>query len=621
LDPERPPIASVEAVREELRRLGYLDSSLDRFVLGAAGGPSPFRASLRAAARVGLLGGVLFGLAGTMAAAGLDRRLLAEPQDLLVVTLYLAVASALVTALAALLGGLAADWAARRLGRHPGPALPRNVGLAIGLLVLLYLGLWWRSHLGGAPLLPQAVALALGFGLSLALGRFGTLAAVAVLSAGGAGGRLPPASLSRRHVLPLLGVAAVVLGGGVAAAAHFGRSASASVPDFAVVPTGLRVRVLGIDGLERRMTGQMLARGEMPRLAALLASAASGPLVAEPERVPAIVWTTIATGRGPEAHGIQAAEARRVRGLRTALSLDTEESPFVSAVGTAADLLRLTRTQPPSSVLREVKAFWNVASDKGLRVGIVNWWATWPADPVNGYVVTDRAVFKLDKGGPPDREVYPAQGFEALRPLLSVDGGAAGGDSRRPRRLDRFHAEAARALRGSSPPDLEALYLPGLDIFTMQQLGTAPPSDLASLDVRLAAVRDYYRFVDGLIGEAEADRGPSDLLVLVADPGRLARGGQGAEGTLALLGPGIQAGELGPVSPRDVAPTVLHLLGLPVSRELDGRVLEAALAPAFRASRPVRSIPSYGRRPPARATESAFDRDMLEELRSLGYVR
>ena len=81
---DRPPLASVDTVREELRRLGYLDSSLDRFVLGGAGGTTPLRASLRAAARVGLVGGVLFGVAATLAAAGLDRRLLAEPRDLLV---------------------------------------------------------------------------------------------------------------------------------------------------------------------------------------------------------------------------------------------------------------------------------------------------------------------------------------------------------------------------------------------------------------------------------------------------------------------------------------------------------------------------------------------------------
>lgn len=617
--PEGAPIASVEGVRDELRRLGYLDSSLDRFVLGGAGGPSPFRASLRAAARVGLLGGVLFGLAGTLTAAALDTRLLAEPQDLLVLTLYLLVAFGLATALAALAGGFLADWAIR-LGRQPGPTLPRNVGFLIGLAGLIYVGFWWRSHLAGAPLPPQAVALGLGLGLSLTLGRFGSLAAVAVLSAGVGGEHLPPASLSRRHVVPLLAVAAVVFGGGVAAGAYFGRPAAPDVPDFAVVPTGVRVRVLGIDGLESRMTVQQIGGGEMPRLAALLAKAARGRLQAEPERIPAIVWTTIATGRGPEAHGIQSAEARHVRGLRTALRFDAR-GPFSSALGTAADLLRLTRTQPPSSVLREVKAFWNVASDKGLRIGVVNWWATWPGDPVNGYVVTDRAVFKLEKGGPLDREVYPAEVFEALRPLLVAGGGAEGRTQDRARRLDRFHADAARALRGSNPPDLEALYLPGLDILTMQQLGEAPASDLASLDKRLAAVRDYYRFVDGLIGEATADRGSSDLLVLVADPGRLARGAAHAEGMLAVLGPAVQPGDLGVVSPRDVAPTVLHLLGLPVSRELDGRVLEAALTTTFRAANPLRFVASYGRRPPARAAESAFDRDMLEELRSLGYIR
>ena len=34
--PERAPLASVDEVREELRRLGYLDRGLDRFVLAGA---------------------------------------------------------------------------------------------------------------------------------------------------------------------------------------------------------------------------------------------------------------------------------------------------------------------------------------------------------------------------------------------------------------------------------------------------------------------------------------------------------------------------------------------------------------------------------------------------------
>ncbi len=615
MDEPRPPLASVDVVRDELRRLGYLDSGLDRFVLGGGAAGSPLRASLRAAARVGLVGGVVFGLSAAIAAAGLDPRLLREPQDLLVLAAYLVLAFAAFTGGLALAAGLLAGWAGRA-GHHPGPSVARNAGLAVALLAIAFVALWWRSHLAGAGVVAQAAGLAVGLLLSLALGRFASLAAVAVLSAGGASGRLPPASLSRRRALPLLAGALAVFAAVFGAAALLPGEKRPETPDFAVVPTGLRVRIVAVDGLERGMAEQMMARGEMPALASLVAGGAHAALRAEPERVPAIVWTTIATGRGPEAHGIRSPESRRVAGLRTPVGLDGERSPFASALGAATDLLRLTRKQPPSAALRSVKAFWNVASEKGLRVGVVNWWATWPADPVNGWLVTDRALFKLEKGGAPEREVHPPEAFEMLRAL------AAAGESERARRIDRFHLAAAEALRASAPPDLEAVYLPGLDIFTMQQLGEAPASDLAALDAKLAAVREQYRFVDGLLGEAAASRGKDDVLVLVADPGRLARSGSAVgSGLLVLSGGPVVVGDLGAVSERDVAPTVLHLLGVPKSRELDGHVLEAALSSDFRRDHPVRTVDSYGRRPPSRAADSAFDRDVLEELKSLGYIQ
>jgi hypothetical protein len=614
---ERPEVASVEAVREELRRLGYLDRGLDRFVLAGAGGRSALAACARAAFRVGVAGGVLFGLTGALAAVGLDRRLLQEPRDLLVLTVYLVVAASVGVGVMAFLAGLAAAAAGRRQARPPGPTFARNLGIAVAILGLVYLALWLRTHLAGAPLLAQAAAATVGAGLSLALGRFGTLAAVAVLVAGGLGTRLPEAAVSRHQLRPVLLAAALLFGVFLGAASFFSRDEAASGPDFAVVPTGVRVRLVGIDGLERRMTEQMLERGQMPHLAAILARGASARLQAEPERVPAIVWTTIATGRGPEAHGIQSTGARRLAGLRTAFAFAEDRSPFVSALASAADLLRLTRAQPPSAVLRTVKTFWNVASEKGLRVGVVNWWATWPADAVNGYVVSDRAFFKLEKGGPPEREVSPIEDFEKLRPLLD----ASVGDERA-RRLDRFHTAAALRLRAASPPDLEAMYLSGLDIFTMQKLGEAAVADVATLDERLEAVRGYYRFVDGLVGELTEKLEANELLALVGDPGRLARGSaESPEGTLVLVGGPAQKTDLGRVSARDIAPTVLHLAGLPKSQELGGAVLEAALDPGFRSAYPVRTVSSYGRRPQTRATESAFDRDMLEELRALGYIQ
>jgi len=612
---ERPPLASVDAVREELRRLGYLESGFDRFVLGGAGGASPFRACLGVAVRVGIAGGLLLGGVLTLAAVILDRRLLSEPSDLALLGIYLVVAFAALTAVAALLAGLLAGRLGRRLGQAPGPNLARNIGLAMAVVGLGYSALWWRSHAIASPALFQVSAAAVGLGLSLVLARFSSLAAVAVLSAGGVGDRLPRASFETRRLLPLLGLAALCLGGGLAAAAYLGGHAQ-EAPDFAVVPTGLRVRVIGVDGLDRRMADQMIGRGEMPRLAALVAAGAHGRLKVEAERVPAIVWTTVATGRGPEAHGLRSVEGRRLPGMSRPLAFGQGEGRLSAAVAAAADLLRITRTEPPTSILRGVKTFWNVASEKGLRVGVVNWWATWPADPVNGYVVSDRAFFKIEKGGPLDREVHPAADFDRLRAL------APPWDEPRARALDRFHVAAARLLREGAPPDVEALYLPGLDIATMQHLGQAETVDLPSLDTRLAAVRDEYRDMDAILGDEAAGLAAGEVLVIVGDPGRLARRSSAEpEGLLVMTGGPVRPVDLGQVSERDLAPTVLHLAGLPVSAELDGRVLESALSPDFRSAHPVRRVAAYGRRKTPKAAGSAFDRDMVEELRSLGYIQ
>jgi hypothetical protein len=615
MDP-RPPLSSVEQVREELRRLGYLDHGVDRFVMSAAGSRSPLRAAFRAAWRVGLLGGPLFGIALTLGAAMLDARLRAEPRDLLVLGLYVVVLLSLLTAALAFAGGLVAAAARKRLGRAPGAQLSRNIGLAVAVAGLAYVSLWWRSHALGAPWPVRIGALLVGIALCVALSRFASLAAVAVLSAGGAGEHVPRASFTRRHLLPLVAGLALIFAGGVAAASYLGDRRSHHAPDFAVIPSGLRVRVLAIDGLEWDMTAQGRARGDMPRLSAALRAGAHARLSVEPEQVPAIVWTTVATGRGPEAHGIQSTGTRRLAGMRTPVALD-QQGAFSNALGAAADLLRVGRAQPATSVLREAKAFWNVASEKGLRVGVVNWWATWPADALNGYVVTDRALFKLEKGGELDREVHPPALFTRLAPLATPRPAPD-----RPRQLDAFHLEAALLLSKEVATDLEAVYLSGLDITSMQQLGDAPGADLASLGARLDTVRAYHAYMDTLLGRYLDAAGPGDVTMIVGDPGRLARqGGRSPTGVFVMVGASVQPGDLVTASERDIAPTVLHLSGLPVSQELEGRVLEPALDAAFRTGHPVRRVASYGRRRSAPSAESTFDAATLEELRSLGYIR
>ena len=106
----------------------------------------------------------------------------------------------------------------------------------------------------------------------------------------------------------------------------------------------------------------------------------------------------------------------------------------------------------------------------------------------------------------------------------------------------------------------------------------------------------------------------------MADPGRSASRGHGL---LALAGPGVPQGVREAGSGADVAPTILYALGIPVSRELPGRPRTDLLDSAFVARVPVRVVETYGRRivAPRPPGATGLDQDVLDRLRSLGYVR
>ena len=90
------------------------------------------------------------------------------------------------------------------------------------------------------------------------------------------------------------------------------------------------------------------------------------------------------------------------------------------------------------------------------------------------------------------------------------------------------------------------------------------------------------------------------------------------EGIFIAAGAGIrQAGQLPEASILDLAPTLLHLLGEAVPREMDGRVLtEALVDPA-----PVRYAEDDNSDVAAEQSFGAEDAEQIEErLRGLGYL-
>ncbi len=141
-----------------------------------------------------------------------------------------------------------------------------------------------------------------------------------------------------------------------------------------------RLFLIGLDAANWDSMDELMASGDLPHLARLVRRGVAGPLATYVPTASPALWTTIATGHSPDKHGI-AFRVLRVDG------------------GGEHEML-----QALSSQERRVPALWNLLSDAGIRSAFVGWWATWPAEEIDGYIVTDRV-------GDPGREhtTYPPE--------------------------------------------------------------------------------------------------------------------------------------------------------------------------------------------------------------------
>ena len=93
------------------------------------------------------------------------------------------------------------------------------------------------------------------------------------------------------------------------------------------------------------------------------------------------------------------------------------------------------------------------------------------------------------------------------------------------------------------------------------------------------------------------------------------------QGIYAMSGPAIAKRSEGPrLQLTDVAPTVLYLAGVPLSRELEGEVAWSAIDDSYRGNNAVTWVDSYGEYQ-VDSDRLSVDAETMEKLRSLGYVR
>jgi hypothetical protein len=520
---------------------------------------------------------------------------------------------------------------------------------------LVYLTLWWQTVIAGvgwsAPLW-TASALAVAAAISLLLGHAVRVISSAVIVASAvdhSSGKLADRPVPAASWRTTIAAGALTFAGAALLLAWTPgstRTAGTPPPALTVVPSGLRVRVIAIDGFDARVFEDLSSRGRVPALTAAFGGALArldqGSAQAED---PARIWTTVATGQPPEVHGVQQLEMRRVAGTQGSVPAE-ERSPLARAIRGATDLVRLTRPAIASGSQRRAKTFWEVAAEAGLRTSVVNWWATWPARGDAGIVLSDRATLRLEHGGPLDAEIAPASLYEPLRQrwtgikertsaqvhelLQSPNDSSTAALLERSAELDAIQLALLAEVR-SGNPDLAVVYLPGLDITQFALLGGSITSATgehglaaSALSARLDALEAYYVVLDRLLAPLLMPAA-EELVIVITEPGRVAAdsgarvAARGAPGG-AMAG----AGGLGAKGMQtDIAPTILYALGVPIARDLPGAPMMGLFARAFVERYPVRFVATYGQpRPPAvQASGAPLDQEMIDRLRSLGYVR
>lgn len=416
--------------------------------------------------------------------------------------------------------------------------------------------------------------------------------------------------------------------------------------------TPRKVLWLAVDAFDWEIIRPLVEAGRMPHMARLLERGAWGNLRSITPMLSPVLWTSVATGKLPGKHGIV---------------------DFVATDPATGAMV------PVTSTLRRARAFWNILGDAGVSVGVIAWWASFPAERVNGFLCTDRIAYQLFKGrireslSDDPLKTFPAGLYARIAPLIRPPESVRLEDLSRfldvAKHADRFtgddrsrlddlrtlvaatetYAGIGRALFTERPTDLRVIYFEGPDTAAHLFMPFMPPArpgvDPAMVERFGRVVPEFYSWQDEVLGafiDAYADA--ETTVIVSSDHGFLSGEDRPAtesrishgraadwhdrDGMILLAGPGVRAGAriLG-ASVLDLLPTLLTLYGMPVARDMDGKPLEGAFTPDFLEVSRRETIATYESGGPAHtvaAAPAAGDeeaRELLAKLESLGYVQ
>ena len=433
-----------------------------------------------------------------------------------------------------------------------------------------------------------------------------------------------------------------------------------------------RVIVVGADGLEWKVLRPLIQAKRCPNLAALMERGSFGRLATLEPALSPVVWTTIATGRPPDEHGIVDFE-------------DKDKHAYTAAQ-------------------RKCRAVWDIADRYGLSSCVLGWWVTWPVEEIRGVMVSGSsspsmvdenwkpALFK-DIPGQVSPKSLEGEAFviadragakDAVKKLAEekVFRGVRDADMEQVEtklirqslwsiQSDETFFELAKELFPRQKADLSLVYFGGPDVIGHRFWRYMEPSafhwteerwkeispDSERLDRILTppekmgelagAIPNEYVWIDEMIGEIVQSAGPDATILVCSDHGMHADSTgepnvkfvtghhlDGPPGVLVAAGPGIRKsagleaflrGEEPPIvgGVASVAPTLLALLGIPRSLEMKDSALEGILDGKARdnANLPPVATHDEGYRAPKKITlPPALEESFQKRFGGLGYI-
>lgn len=353
-----------------------------------------------------------------------------------------------------------------------------------------------------------------------------------------------------------------------------------------------KLLLIGWDGADWQIINPMLERGEMPALEHVISNGVMGNFASMNPMISPMLWTTMGTGKPPSQHGICAFNEP-----------DPDSERGVRLI---------------TSTSRKCKAFWNILTQRRLKVHSVGWFASHPAEPINGVCVSEyfaKPVGLMDKGWPIIAgSIHPttlAEEFSELRvhpQEISIEQleyfvpGARTIDQTRDTSLTKLalqlaecstnQAVAARIL-DTQEWDMLSVYFNTLDHVCHEFMYFHPPR-MAHIpeepyELYRHVVEAMYRYHDMMLGVLLDKAGDDATVMIVSDHGyhsgdrRPVLTPDDASGPVvwhrpfgivAMKGPNIRRDEL-IFGARivDLTPTILTLFGLPVGADMTGRPL------------------------------------------------